>query len=108
FHPTEPDTLFLTNPSGLFRSTDGGATFTHPLPLSPAPFGLNGAYLAFDPRDAQTNYVATGLAGLFRTRDGGATYSRLLGPTSGQLGNLGVANVGIPPAGAPIYVSTSY
>jgi hypothetical protein len=32
----------------------------------------------------------------------------LPGPTSGQLGNLGVANVGIPPAGAPIYVSTSY
>jgi 6-phosphogluconolactonase len=107
-HPTEPDTLFLTNPSGLFRSTDGGATFTHPLPLSPAPSGLNGAYLAFDPRDAQTSYVATGLAGLFRTRDGGATYSRLPGPTSGQLGNFGVANVGIPPAGAPIYVSTSY
>jgi len=102
-HPTEPGTLFLATFNGLFRSTDGGATFTQPTGLSPLAAGV-----AFDPRDAQTNYVPAGTDGLFRTLDGGASYSRLPGPTADQLGHFGVVNVGIPPKGTPIYVSTSY
>jgi photosystem II stability/assembly factor-like uncharacterized protein len=104
FHPTEPKTLFLvTLTTGLFRSTDGGATFTQPSGL-PA----SAQYVAFDPSDVQTSYVAAGTAGLYRSTDDGASYSRLPGPTADQLGHFGVQYVGIPPGGASIYISTSY
>lgn len=73
-----------TNPGGLFRSDDGGATWTlnqalwdHP--SRPSWFGggrdTAGIHTVLvDPRDPDHIYVGISCAGVFETRDGGATW----------------------------------
>jgi photosystem II stability/assembly factor-like uncharacterized protein len=86
-------TLTVTgNHGGLWKSTDGGATFTR-LPLGPpgiAPenFSGPGAFISFllvDPSNPQTLYAVTGSGGftfgtqapIFKSTDGGATWSQI-------------------------------
>jgi hypothetical protein len=68
---TDPDTVYAgVEDAGLFRSTDGGASW-HELP------GLRGLCLhtiILDPRNANRIIIAISAAGAFRSDDAGATW----------------------------------
>jgi photosystem II stability/assembly factor-like uncharacterized protein len=104
-HPTDDGTLFVIadSGSGLFLSTDRGASFEQigaGLPGRPQ-YGL-----AFDPVDPSIVYTPGGFDGLFRSVDGARTFARLEG-----LVGLGVNDVAAGPRDAVkpavIYASTS-
>lgn len=82
--PDDPDTVFAgVEDAALFRSTDGGATWseldglrTHSTGRDWAP-GAGGMCLhtiLIDPGNPKRMYVAISAAGAFRTDDGGATW----------------------------------
>ena len=83
----EPDVLYLgTNPGGLFRSEDGGATFSLVRSLWDDPsrpdqwFGggrdTPGIHsVVVDPRDSRHVYIGISCAGVFETYDAGATWA---------------------------------
>ena len=80
---TDPDTVFAgVEDAGLFRSTDGGASWQE-LPglratkgdlWQPGAGGMCLHTILLDPRDERRIYVAISAAGAFRTDDGGATW----------------------------------
>jgi photosystem II stability/assembly factor-like uncharacterized protein len=83
-HPTDPNTLFACTPaSGLWKSTNGGASWTA---ISDAIAALGCTDVAFDPTNPNTMYLATGdgdaadvlTLGVYKSTDGGATWN----PTS--------------------------
>jgi hypothetical protein len=78
-HSTQDGLLFVSADNALYRSANGGATFTKVLdqPVSD---------LQFDPLDASIVYVAAGSAGLFRSRDFGATFAPFGNLSANQLG----------------------
>ena len=69
FHPTDPTLVYLgTFPSGIFKSTDGGASFRE----ANVGWTNDGVFsLVFHPTDTETIYVGT-YNGLNLSRDGGA------------------------------------
>lgn len=86
FHPKAPDRLWAgTNPGGLFRSDDGGRTWTLIESLWQMPERkqwLGGGYdipgihsICVHPRDSDDIVVGVSCGGAWRTRDGGATWS---------------------------------
>lgn len=83
-----------TGPRGVFRSDDGGVTWTH-LTTLPA---LDATDLAMDPADPRVLYAAIGRIfgdpanGIYKTVDGGATWMRLTSglPTS-TVGRISLA-----------------
>jgi photosystem II stability/assembly factor-like uncharacterized protein len=62
---------------GVYRSTDGGATWTKGTGV---PDGANGFRIAVDPSDPSVAYAATG-AGLYRTTDDGVSWTNVNLPT---------------------------
>ncbi|MFI7099218.1 WD40/YVTN/BNR-like repeat-containing protein [Streptomyces sp. NPDC050161] len=82
--PAAPDVVYAgTEPGGLFRSDDGGETFTmvrslwdHPSRKHwmPGGGGLAVHTVITDPRDADAVTVAASAAGVFRSTDGGASW----------------------------------
>ena len=80
---TEPDTVYAgVEDAGLFKSTDGGATWNE-LPAlratkgalwQPGAGGMCLHTIILDPRNPQRIFVAISAAGAFRTDDGGATW----------------------------------
>lgn len=86
-----------TASGGLFRTTDGGASFT---PVGGDAFTAPVGALALDPSDPGTLYVGTGEAnggggsvafegsGVWRTRDGGATWESLGLGRTGSIGRV--------------------
>ena len=112
--PTNPDIIYvgsgeglpqrpdLSTGDGMFRSTDGGATWTH--------LGLRDAYqiaqIAVDPRNAERLFVAAlghpqgpnPERGLYLSDDGGRSYRKVLGPDE----NTGAADVVLDPANPDI------
>lgn len=115
-HPTDPNTVYVASAGqewvenemrGVFKTTDGGKTWSHVLKISPKT-GVND--LAMDPKDPNTLYagawqrqrrkwndprVEKGFSegGIFKTTDGGRTWTRLTNglPPSNVLGRIGVA-----------------
>lgn len=114
--PTDPNVLVVAavghffGPSdarGIYRSTDGGRTWTHPV----APGGFTGANdIAADPQNPRTLFASTWEArqypwqsyfteisgpgsGVWRSDDGGAHWRRLSGGgwPSGALGRISLA-----------------
>jgi uncharacterized repeat protein (TIGR01451 family) len=81
----------------LFRSTDGGATFSQVLPASGLPSGAVPS-LVLDPNAPQTSYAAVAGAGVFRSLDGGATWTSIntgLAPAAGSSDiELAAQNIG--------------
>jgi hypothetical protein len=88
--------------SGVYRSTDAGATWT----LVPSASGASGNEVLFDPADASGNvaYAALGVpsrpgpvgdpqAGIYKSTDGGATFTKLFLP-SPVITTPGIENVG--------------
>lgn len=87
-----PDTFYFYTPQeGLFRSTDGGASFT--LAGNPAPNRWN-AYLKSTPGHANDLWFASGPGtGLYHSADGGTTWTESPGLISVMNVGLGKAKV---------------
>jgi photosystem II stability/assembly factor-like uncharacterized protein len=103
-HPVEPATLFAgTNDNGdnaLFRSTDGGATWSESVRT-----GYGGiTAVVIDPNAPETVYAANENGKILRSTDGGATWSREKGSPLFSSSLLLVTDPAQPPA---IYVGTS-
>lgn len=89
-HPDQPGTWYAgTSPVGLFRSGDGGATWSGVAGFNDAlypkiadkvmevPEGSILHSILVDPRDASHLYVALSSGGVFESRDDGATWRAL-------------------------------
>lgn len=111
-HPKDPDTVFVAaqghlwgqnEERGVFKTTDGGQTWSKVLYINPST-GI--ADLAMDPADGETLYAAAWDhqrfpfyfysggpgSGLYKSSDGGATWKRLIRDLpEGTLGRIGVA-----------------
>ena len=64
-------TIFVGTDLGVFVSKDDGASWQRILPIKDGDFVL---YIAYDPVDPKTAYVATFLDGIYKTVDAGATF----------------------------------
>jgi len=70
-------------PFGLFKSTDGGATFTFIWDGNASLRGVS--RVKFDPLDSQVVYASAYQQGIWRSFDGGASFEQIFFPTSFQL-----------------------
>src|SRR5690606_10814629 len=81
-HPSQPDTIFLGALTGIYKSTDTGATW---IPLNPAPYSAILRSLRVSPHDSQLLMVSSD-SQLLRSTDGGDNWTPLDGglplPTS--------------------------
>ena len=84
--------LWLGAHAGLFRSEDGGHTWTK-VALPVKHDALDVIAVTPDPRDAGTLYIATHEAGVLKTTDGGRSWSEV----SGGLGGYDVHGLAIDP-----------
>jgi photosystem II stability/assembly factor-like uncharacterized protein len=100
---TDPDTIYAgVEDAALFRSTDGGQTWselsglrTHPTAATWAP-GAGGLCLhtiILDPHQPQRMFAAISAAGAFRSEDGGKSWKAI---------NHGLRSVGIPDPDAEV------
>jgi len=115
-HPTDPNIVYVASAGqewvendmrGVFKTTDGGKTWSHVLTISPTT-GVND--LAMDPSDPNVLYagawqrqrrkwndprVEPGFSegGIFKSADAGKTWTRLTNglPASNVLGRIGLA-----------------
>ncbi|HEV2010799.1 MAG TPA: exo-alpha-sialidase [Candidatus Limnocylindria bacterium] len=67
-------------PFGLYRSSDGGATFSFVWDGAGSVRGVN--HFAIDPRDGRTLYGSAFQQGLWRSTNGAATFQQVFAPTS--------------------------
>lgn len=81
----QPDCLWAQHHNGIFRSTDGAASWHEVTPVSPSAFGFG---VAVHPRDPETAWFVPGIKDelripvegkvvVTRTRDGGKTFTTL-------------------------------
>jgi photosystem II stability/assembly factor-like uncharacterized protein len=101
FH--DPDTIYAgVEDAALFRSTDGGATWSELSALrthstgatwQPGAGGMCLHTILIDPRDPQRIFTAISAAGAFRSDDGGATWKPI---------NRGLRSEHIPDPDAPV------
>jgi hypothetical protein len=66
--PVTPSTVYATEGAGVFKSTDGGATWSH------AGLSIPAGPLVIDPRAPTTLYASTA-DGVFKSTDGGADWT---------------------------------
>jgi photosystem II stability/assembly factor-like uncharacterized protein len=114
-HPSDPDIVYVaasghpwgfTGDRGLFKTTDGGATWTKLAGGLPNDGKTGAIDLVMHPTDPETLYVAFWQrlrlpwrfdsggpnGGIFKTTDGGATWTKLTqGLPAGELGRIGLA-----------------
>lgn len=82
---SSPDSLWIQHHNGIFRSTDGAATWTEITGVKPSTFGFPVAAHPRDPNTAwfvpavkdEQRYPADGRVVVNRTRDGGKTFDTL-------------------------------
>jgi photosystem II stability/assembly factor-like uncharacterized protein len=77
--PVTSTTLYAATPQGVFKSTDGGATWREARTGLPCAGSCHLVTLAIDPRTPTTLHAATS-PGLFRTVDGATTWQALILP----------------------------
>ena len=81
-HPSQPERMFLQNHWGLYRTDDGGGSWTDIAKGVPSDFGFG---MAIHPHDPDTVYIAPlesdefrcmpeGKLRIYRTRDGGKSW----------------------------------
>ncbi len=96
-HPTNTSTVFAVlgkyaanTPSGLYKSTDRGVTWTQVLSKPAAANSdrrWHGEPVCVDPGDPQIVYFGTRTDGLWRSADGGSTWAKVASVPSGDVGN---------------------
>ncbi len=72
--PTQPKTLYIGGPGGVWKSPDSGQTWTA---INTGLASLNIRALAMSPRDSHLLYAGTNGSGLYRSTDAGATWTPL-------------------------------
>ena len=115
-HPTNPNIVYVASAGqewmenemrGVYKTTDGGKTWTHSLKISPKTGAVD---LAMDPKDPNTFYAAAWQrqrrkwndprvepgfeeSGIFKTTDAGKTWTRLTKdlPAPNVTGRIGLA-----------------
>ena len=115
-HPTDPNIVYVASPGqewmenemrGVYKTTDGGKTWTHSLKISPKTGAVD---IAIDPKDPNTFYAAAWQrqrrkwndprvepgfeeGGVFKTTDAGKTWTRLTNglPAPKVTGRIGLA-----------------
>jgi len=97
--PTNPSIIYAGGFGGVFRSKDGGDTWSpasNGLIPNPGIYDEGGAVytLAVDPTDPSTVYAGTIYEGAFKTTNGGASWSAINAGLAGQL----VSGLAIDPA----------
>lgn len=117
-YPPTPTTVIASTPSGVFRSTDEGASWTQvlssPLPVPP----LETPYLLSELATRQWNpvrynqfdgslYAAPYCAGLFRSTDGGMSWTQTYGSSGMPMPERCVTSVDVSEAdGGTVFVTT--
>ncbi|MEM7585406.1 MAG: hypothetical protein AAF560_18600 [Acidobacteriota bacterium] len=111
-HPTDPDTLVASTsrgligsfsgstalPVGIFKSADGGDTWTHTLA------GDDATDLEVDPADFNRQYTGLGEVfggmdnGVYRSSDAGDSWLPVSGPWDGLAGGVGRVELAIAPS----------
>src|SRR5438067_10423042 len=114
FHPTQPQRIFATFTAqgvsnGIWRSTDGGATWSHLTNGLPAPAQFNRSIIALAPSDPNVLYLqvaatSENVLGLFRTSGGGNTWKSIGGTHFAQGGQTTDGNSYVYQPSAPTYV----
>ncbi|RKY18469.1 MAG: hypothetical protein DRQ55_13300 [Planctomycetota bacterium] len=72
YAPGDASVAYMTGSSDLYRSADGGASFSGPIPFTTI---IND--IAISPSDPDELFLCTGFAGLFHSTDGGTTFSSI-------------------------------
>jgi photosystem II stability/assembly factor-like uncharacterized protein len=72
-HPHEPRTVFAGAHDGIYKSTDGGMSFTH---LDSPMNALDVWRIAVDPTDPDIIFAGTRPAAVFRSTDGGRSWQK--------------------------------
>jgi hypothetical protein len=80
FHPTNPNTVYLTQRNQLYQFNGWQTTSVNTTTINPVYPDLQAHQLVFDPTDPLTGYLAASHdgSGLYKTTDGGSTWT----PTS--------------------------
>lgn len=87
--------MFSSNPTGIYRTQDGGTTWTSVLP------GAHGTAVVFDPTNGNTAYAALGDNfgsadnGVYKSLDGGKTWTRINGTGSNMLPTVNVGRIAL-------------
>ncbi len=96
--PSDSDRIYLIWNGYLYKSTNGGDSFTRTAFTYRSNLDANDSYrtytgkMAVDPNDPDVVYAGTVSNGLFRTLDGGTTWSSVSGVTAGATaGHCGIA-----------------
>jgi len=77
FTPSDPQTMYVVDERhGVYKSTDGGASFTR---LSASPFSPGQVFPHPTQQDTIFVEAFTGTTGLFRSTDGGASFTEVTG-----------------------------
>jgi uncharacterized repeat protein (TIGR01451 family) len=98
--------MFSSNPTGIYRTADGGATWTSVLP------GAHGTAVVFDPTNGNIAYTALGSNfgsannGVYKSLDGGKTWASINGMGSNKLPTVDVGRIAL--ALAPSSPGTLY
>jgi photosystem II stability/assembly factor-like uncharacterized protein len=72
-HPADRDVIFAGTQDGVYRSLDGGVSWTRP----DFPQGLQVWSITVHPRNPRVIYAGTSPVGVVRSEDGGETWTRL-------------------------------
>lgn len=76
-HPTEPSTIYASSGAGIFKSTNGGRTWS---PMNNGLTSRNVSTIVIDPSAPSTLYLLisdfTSNLGVYKSTDGGSTWNR--------------------------------
>uniref|UniRef100_Q01W23 IPT/TIG domain-containing protein n=1 Tax=Solibacter usitatus (strain Ellin6076) TaxID=234267 RepID=Q01W23_SOLUE len=105
--PADPSILFAASGSQIWKSSDGGSTWSM---ISQFAGGVSVSGLAVDPTKSTTVYAGTPTVGINRSIDGGATWTAINnGITSAPDGSIRVGGVWVEPASPNvIFTSTAF
>ena len=100
--PTNSQTIYVGTLSGVFKSTNGGASWGA---INSGLTGTSVYSLVIDPTSSQTVYAGTGGGGVFKTTNGGASWNAV---TSGLTSSMGVFSLAIDPTNSETVYAGTY
>ena len=102
--PNSPNTIYAGTTNGIYRSTDGGTTWTR-APLTGTSGFPSVLSLAVDPSNSAVVYAGFRTGGLFKTTDGGNTMTAIMTQPLNFTGTFSI--VFDPTTPSTIYAATS-